>query len=515
MKGGEMVDKNVDNFVPVMFQKINKYESEAEDTRFLKVKIWLMHTEDNLNGSYFSKESVEKAIPSLSNTPILAYIEENADEETDFSDHRMVLVKKDGEFNIKYIGQAIGVIPSENNAQFETRLCDDGKEREFLTVDGLVWQKWDDPIDIFNRDSIKAQSMELHSDYKGEWNKETGLFHFTDFSFFGACALGKDVQPAMHSATIEAQFSSDKVFSHIQSKMEQFKELFETKGGQEPMNEKLELLKKYSLTEDEVSEKGIVLDEYSLDELEVKLKEFNTDEENPAQTDFALTGEQFTNELRNQIRAEKIKDEWDWEYSRYSYVDYKDQEVYAIDRSDDRKVYGFAFTVDGDSIKVDFDSKKRKKIEFVDYVEGDTALSLVTNEIAEYDVKVATKKVEDSFTEDKAKVMEQYTNLEKEVVSLRTFKEEKLTEERKEAEEALFENFSAELSEEDMAEIKASSTEYTIEQLEGQLYALVGKKKASFSKQVKKEKKFTKIPIEEQKDEPKAYNGVFERYLNK
>ena len=47
------MNKKIDKFVPVMFQKINTYE--AEDTRFLKVKIWLMHTEENLNGSYFDK----------------------------------------------------------------------------------------------------------------------------------------------------------------------------------------------------------------------------------------------------------------------------------------------------------------------------------------------------------------------------------------------------------------------------------------------------------------------------
>ncbi|MGD7047077.1 hypothetical protein [Rossellomorea marisflavi] len=507
------MDKNVEKFVPVMFQKINKYESEAEDTRFLKVKIWLMHTEDNLNGSYFSKESVEKAIPSLSNTPILAYIEENEDNESDFSDHRMVLAKKDGEFNIKYIGQAIGVIPSENNAQFEMRLCDDGKEREFLTVDGLVWQKWDDPIDIFNRNSIKAQSMELHSDYKGEWNEETGLFHFTDFSFYGACALGKDIQPAMHSATIEAQFSSDKVFNHIQKKMEQFKELIEEKGGTDSMDEKLKLLSKYSITEETLKEKELNIEDYSIEDLEVKLKEIA--DETAETTDFTLTGEQFATELENQLRSEKIKDDWDWEYSRYSYLDYKDQEVYAIDRSDDRKIYGFSFTVEGDAVKIDFDSKKRKKVEFVDYVEGETAYSVTTDEISEYEIKVASKKVEDTFTKDKETVMDNYSKLEKEVVSLREFKEEKIAEERTVAESELFENFSSELTEEEMSPIKESSAEYSIEELEGQLYALVGKKKASFAKQAKKEKKFTKIPIEEKNDEPKAYNGVFERYLGK
>jgi hypothetical protein len=143
-----ILNEEVNRNIPIIFQNLNHYD--VEDTRFLKVKIWLMHTNENLNGSYFEKSVVEEAIPSLANTPILAYIEDNSDGEKDFSDHRQVLIKEDGEYKIKYIGQAIGTIPESNNAKFEMRLCDDGVEREFLTVEGLLWTKFDDPIDIMN-----------------------------------------------------------------------------------------------------------------------------------------------------------------------------------------------------------------------------------------------------------------------------------------------------------------------------------------------------------------------------
>ena len=80
------MEKKVEKFIPLIFQKVQDYE--ANDTRFTKVKIWLMHLHENLNGSYFSKEVVTEAIPTLANTPILAFIEENSDGEIDFSDHR-------------------------------------------------------------------------------------------------------------------------------------------------------------------------------------------------------------------------------------------------------------------------------------------------------------------------------------------------------------------------------------------------------------------------------------------
>jgi hypothetical protein len=505
------LDKKIDKFVPVLFQKLNTYENEAEDTRFLKVKIWLMHTNENLNGSYFDKSVVEEAIPTLANTPILAYIEDNSDGEVDFSDHRMVLVKEDGKFKIKYIGQAIGVIPENNNAKFEMRVGDDGVEREYLTVDGLVWSKWDDPIDIFNRDIMKSQSMELHDDYEGEWGEDS-LFHFTKFSFFGACALGKDVLPAMVNSTIEAQFSYNDMFNEIQEKMEQFKHIYNlsNKGGNKTVNKKLELLAKYSLTEEDLKTKEIKLEDYSVEELETKLQEITT-----TSAEFSLTGEQFIDELRSELRAEKITDDWGWEYSKYSYVDYKDNEVYAYDRSDNYRLFGFSFEINGDKVVIDFESKKRKKFEVVDFDEGSTIeFTAIPQEILEYEIKVAEKKIEEKFMKENDELKQRFSTLEEEIKDLRDFKELKTTEERVQKETDLFNSFSAELTEDEMQPVKETASEFSLEQLEEKLFTLVGKKKATFSKQPKKEKQTIKINVEHNEEEPKAYGGIFEKYNN-
>lgn len=217
---------------PIMFQKKDSFETN--DTRFTNVTIWLMHLGENLNGSYFSKEVVTNSLPSLANTPILAYIEKNPNDEIDASDHRQVLVKEDGEFKIKYIGQAYGVIPESCNPRFQTRVCDDSIEREFLVVDGLCWSsKFEDIDTILKRDSIKSQSMELHEDVQGYFDKKDNLYHFTDFKFFGACMLSSFVNPAMHSSTIEVtNFSVDEFTKTVNSKMEEFKQYtISQKGG--------------------------------------------------------------------------------------------------------------------------------------------------------------------------------------------------------------------------------------------------------------------------------------------
>ena len=134
---------------PVTFEKVKDFETA--DDRFTKVKIWLMHLGKNLNNSAFEKSVVDKAIPTLQYIPIMGFVELNDDNEKDFSDHRYIITKDYNGIRRKYMGSAYGVVLSseDNNAHFETRLCDDGKEREFLVVNGLIWTKWKDPIDIF------------------------------------------------------------------------------------------------------------------------------------------------------------------------------------------------------------------------------------------------------------------------------------------------------------------------------------------------------------------------------
>jgi hypothetical protein len=449
-------------------------------------------------------------------------VEDNSDGEVDFSDHRMVLVKEDGKFKVKYIGQAIGVIPENNNAQFEMRVGDDGVEREYLTVDGLVWSKWDDPIDIFNRDMMKSQSMELHDDYEGEWG-EDGMFHFTKFSFFGACALGKDVLPAMVNSTIEAQFSYNDMFNEIQEKMEQFKHIFNlsNEGGKEVVNEKLDLLAKYSLTEEDLKSKEINLEDYSVEELENKLKEISAP---PA--DFALVASQLREEIRGELYKEYTEDDWGYKSRSYWYVDHTDEMVIAEDAMDNYRLVGMPYSMNGDVVSIDFASKKRVKLAYETFEgEADVQFNLTSKDKAEYDLNVKEKQLEKSFTDaqesavnevknDFNTLSENYTKLEEEVNGLREFKELKSTEERVQKETDLFESFSHELSDDEMKEVKEHSSEFSLEQLEEKLFTLVGKKKANFTKQPKKDKQNVKINFDHKDEEQNPYS-ILDKYINK
>lgn len=229
----------VNNVVPMMTQPLQEFSTD-KDVRFTKVKIWLMHMGKNLNGSIFNKSVVEKAIPSLANTPIVGstLFKENGEE--DFSGHGIdVKVSEDGEVKLVNTTIPYGVIPADNKAQFETRLCDDGIEREFLTCEGLLWNKWDEAVDIIvNKAGVTGQSMELDRNYSG--NFSDGNFEFTDFKFNGACLLGKDETPAMTNSTVEMIFSAE-AQEYIQNKLDLYNTYsFNNEEGGTPLEDNKE-----------------------------------------------------------------------------------------------------------------------------------------------------------------------------------------------------------------------------------------------------------------------------------
>lgn len=213
--------------ISIEFSKLNEYEDKKEDIRFTEVLIKILHLGRNYNGSVFTENAVKKALPSLANTPILGYIEENKEGEDDFSDHRSIwITDKDGNKKIRYAGNAYGVITETyaKEAYFEDCVCSDGVSRRFLFCKALLWNKFDYVLDIFNNsDGVVKQSMELADEYEGHWTKDG--FEFDSFMFDGCCAI--NVQPAMIDSKIElSNFSANDIADEIKNKLNKYELLF-------------------------------------------------------------------------------------------------------------------------------------------------------------------------------------------------------------------------------------------------------------------------------------------------
>lgn len=512
--------------IPIIFQKLNNYE--VDDTRFIKVKIWLMHLEENLNGSYFSKEVVNDAIYSLANTPILAYIEDNSDDEKDASDHRVVLVNEDGQLKVKYIGQAVGLIPETNNAKFEMRVCDDGVEREFLTVEGLLWTKFDDPIEIMLRDENKAESMEIHENYTGKF-EEDNLFHFSSFQFFGACILGKDISPAMLNASIELQFSYKDFEKEINEKTEQFKRFSKNQssdldvdikskntqeGGNNILNEKLALLEKYNLTKETIS---FSIEELTLEEIENKIRD-----------QFSLSNNQLITEINKilQNMTEVRENYWGELVERRSYyfIDLKDGNA-IVATYDWDTYYGVPYTENGDIVTLDMDAKVEYIPDWRVKQEGDSTTSFAKikeiivsefstkkeeletqiNEIAEKfsALEITQKEVQeklDTTLADYSKLNTEFETIKNDNELLSEFRanveqaqKEAFEAQQKELKSELIENFSKVLTQEEIKSVEDKNL--SLDEMEKEYKLMYASKELSTKFSKKPRKQETEIPI--------------------
>ena len=130
------------------------------------------------------------------------------------------------------------------------------------------------------------------------------------------------------------------------------------------LNEKNALLEQYGVTVDSLD---FDISEMSIEDLQIKLDEFSSKSDETKTEEFALNG-QFMEELMDKLSIEKIESDWG-SYAKYSFIDYDSEinEAYCWDRTD-WKLYGFTYSVDGDVVTVDFESKTRKKFSIVDFV---------------------------------------------------------------------------------------------------------------------------------------------------
>lgn len=429
------------NNIPMSTQLLEQYEDEKRDIRFTKVKIWLMHMGLNDNGSIFKKDIVQKAIPTLANTPIMGSVGLTQGI-NDFEGHESSIeIKENGE--VKFINKTFpfGVIPEKNNAKFETRLGDDMIEREYLTVEGLLWNKWDEAVDIlYSKHGVTGQSMELADDYKGIFDGE--YFEFTDFKFFGACLLGDHVDPAMNNSTVELTFSkqTNKI---IEDKMRLFSKInFNKEGGHD------------------VSEKVETIFEENKEAEVVETEETKVPEEQPEEAPKKRT-------RKKAAPKEDVK-----------------EEVQPEEEVIEEKQPVDTVTVEEQSIDEVAKIREEARQEQENLPEPASLIKVLDQEYSIQDLEVKLQRLEELEG-----IEVKYAKLNEEV------KSEKV--------EALFNNYGSALSAEEITELKEKSQNFSVAELETQICATIGKKTFTNQKEFSKEKpeiKFSKVAIATEKE---------------
>ena len=539
---------------PVSFIKKGEYESS--DFRFIDVSIDVMHTGANLNKTSFTKDAINKAVPTIRNTPILGYVVDELDEEDkDFKGHEHELRITDKDVKYVYAGQAYGVIPESCNPRWIVKDDGTGIEREYLRVDGLIWTKFSDPVDIFTRDGTKNHSVELTDMACGPADKN-GNVPVGSFKFDGCCILSTtdpSIKPAMTGSCVTANFSVEDITAQIRDRLYEYQAIQqnytaqndnpsdEEKGDTTPMNENE--IKTPGVEENQVPAENTVAptepagneatppNENTVTEPAAAPAEENaapttepepahaepagtentvpTENEPAAGAEFTLSANQLRDEIYNALLKVQVPSRWDSDcmIPKYWLTDILDSEVIVTD-SGTYQLMGIPYSMNGDNVVLDYANIKRKKVTYEDWDEGDVMPGLITMFSTLTDKLV---ELSDSFTKAANEVSEIKPKLE----AYQKAEEDAVVAAEKAKRDELFSVMDEKLGADAEYIALKENKEISYSDLETKCYALVGRKSAEFSYVPNKNNKGTvRFGVGgTQNGSDVAYGGLIEHYL--
>lgn len=494
------------------------------------------YTNENQNGSYISKEAFERAIPTIYNKPIVGNF---IREEDDFGGHDIGVVKDNGgELRIVNFTTPIGVVP-ESASYFWEEI--DG--HEYLCVDVIIWKRQEGYRKI-KEEGIVSESMEIDV-ADGYEEEDTGLFVIENFEFTAFCLLGSGVKPCFEDAALEI-FSTDNMKALIKQMMSEIKETFYSvntpegddiqsykKGGETVLDEKKQLAEQFGI---DIESIDFSIEEMSVEELTEKFEEMTkehneivSEEEiiNDSQEDFEAkedipaaneieSSEGFAlnrnvvDEIIKSFDAVQRTNQWGELCPRYCFEDFDadTKEVFAWDMSEGWVLYGFKYSMDGDVVAIDFDSKVRKKYVIVDFDEGIAdPISMLPAEFSKMEQSIHDN-TEWKSKYDKAS--ETISVMETELNELKEFKAITENNEARIEREELFSQFDDLVGIEEFDMLVENCSEFDIETLEEKCYAIRGKNMIPNKFSIKKPNKII-VPSEDNEKAP--YGGIVEKYI--
>ena len=482
----------------------------------------------NYNGSAISKAAFERSLDTIWNCPVVC----NYDRETDtIGSHDVELVEKDGKMCLVNITQPVGVVPESATTYWETIEEADGTTHEYLCVDVLLWKRQEAYKKIIAEEKM-AQSMEITVK---EGELVDNVFNISRFEFTAFCLLGS-AKPCFESASLEL-FSRSEYQQQFSEMMQDVKRTIieaqsapqvditketHSEGGDFAMEEKNALMSEFNIDPNSID---FNLEDFTLDELRAKFEEMtaeptvtNPESAEPAAepvTDpvenFALA-EQVREGLIEAVRAEKIETEFG-SMSRYYFVDfdYEKSELYVYDYQDNWKLYGMSYAMDGDAIKIDFESKKRKKYAIVDFNEGEGAEEKSVFAAVIEEVTAQHAAVKSSL----ADANENVASMTSELDALRQYKADtqvELNECRKAGAREMFQDL---VGNEEFEALCERIGEFEKAEFEDKCYIIRGKNTvpATFSQKPEG----TRLPIMKhgENNENEPYGGLFTKYAKK
>lgn len=469
---------------------------------------------ENRNGSFIDKEDLTRCVKTLFYVPVVGnYIRDIED----FGGHDVELItKSDGALRLVNKTQPVGVVPADANVFYDTIVDENGDEKEYLFTDVLLWKR-QEAYQKIKEEGVVSHSMEI-TVKSGE--TIDGVFHIYDFEFTALCLLGAAVEPCFEDSALEV-FSGDDFKAQFELMMNDFKESFGlattstedqlysqddtlTKGGEEDLSKNINavlFVKDEGFSEPQTAEfedesvaDGAVSDtpvadvqdaepaadeQAEADSISEEASENEPDEVEPV-NDETADNDQVIDEtddveedfvLNSDIEAALFDTLWsaeqiadgDYIRPRYWFVDFDSDSsvVYFNDVVEDWRLFGCDYSMNGDNVVIDFDTKRRMKYTIVEFDEGtpDGQASIFANIIKDADERC--KSIANAY--------------EAELTELREFRENVDASAMRAEREAVLAEF-ADLAEiEEFVMLRENANDFDVETLREKCYAIRGK----------------------------------------
>lgn len=403
-----------------------------DNPSFYKGTVRILASNVLANRTVFTDEAIEKAIPSLANIPVVALYKE--DEQTIGGHEVEYEITKDEGLVISYGTHPIGVIPESANVWYED-VIENGVQQRYLCADVLLWKR-EKVYRLFKKKRSFGVSMEIQITKR---NKCDDYDEITEFYFTAIAVLGKEA-PAFKSANIRI-FSQAETFEQMLHDLKDYMEYSLKIGGEEMEDVLTQTLETVEVIEDSQTEEATSVTEETTETLEVDKTEEVTEATEVVETTV--------------------------EESTFSEKEEKDEEETDKDSHEE----------DQDADK-DADKKEEKEEDEEDAQSLYSALQADYGRLSE-ELETQRQAYEQLTTE--------YNSLKETYEVLVAFKQTVEMERRTEAEEALFARFSDLQEDEGYESLKANAKQFSLEELETQLYALAGKQLFSLRQSKPKE----------------------------
>lgn len=497
---------------------------EKLNEQFTLCKCYVHALGKNRNFSHFSKENVMRNIDSLNYIPVVGHLIEKEDGSLYMGSHDVEFLIENSELKIKSLTVPFGVVVN-NSFDFEDVTENDGTVATYLVADVILWtSRYPELSDaIYSNDIYFNESMEIDYSKWKQLDEDKNYTDIIDWNYSALCLLGKadDVNSAEHtepcfpSSRIEpyqgnfSQTEFTKVMGELKEQLSfYFNKDNSKEGGKVILNNEIRdaILQEFNLTLNDLNFE--ITEELTEEDFRVKLEEFANSKKDEKAL-FSATYRQKREALGNALTNDVVYDADGnvIEETYYWVEDFDDTYVY-VEKShwvvgDYNTNYGrYTYTFEDSTFTATLTSDFEEMIK--------VWLTIEENQkIQEERTNFESLKTE--FDEYKSN----HSTSNDDVTKLVEFQNNKISEERKLAEETVFAKYEEKIGDAvEFVELKNNVANYSIDALEKECIYIVGLH-TDFTKETKKVEK-VKFSVDKSTEENKEpYGDLFKRYLNK